>query len=59
MMTQHRCQHCAFRSRFDNNPTSILGKFWRWHIKWCPGWKRYLASLPDEERRSIKDKYSL
>ena len=34
----------------DNNPKSFLGRIWRWHTTWCPGWKAYMKSLPDEER---------
>jgi hypothetical protein len=22
-------------------PTSLLGRIWRWHTRWCPGWKAY------------------
>jgi len=34
-----------------------MGKLWRWHTNWCPGWKRYLESIPEEDRTIIIEKY--
>jgi hypothetical protein len=36
-----------------------LGRIWRWHINWCPGWKRYLKSLSGEERAKLIAQYGL
>jgi hypothetical protein len=36
-----------------------LGRLWRWHAGWCPGWKSYMKSLPEEERRELAEKYDL
>ena len=58
-MAGHHCESCAFRAKYDNKPKSILGKLWRWHAHWCPGWRAYMKSLPDEERRSVAGKYNL
>lgn len=58
-MAESNCTSCAFRGRYDKNPKSILGRLWRWHINWCPGWKSYMKSLPEEERNEIKGKYSI
>ncbi|TKB05683.1 hypothetical protein FCL48_23885 [Desulforhopalus sp. IMCC35007] len=58
-MKQQKCDNCAFRSRYDQNPQSILGRIWRWHINWCPGWKKHIASLPDQERNNISQTYSI
>jgi hypothetical protein len=52
-----RCEKCKFRARYDRNPRSILGRFWRWHIGWCPGWKSYIRTLPAAEREKIQEKY--
>jgi hypothetical protein len=52
------CEACKFRGKYDQNPRSFLGRLWKWHIRWCPGWKQYLKSLPDEERERIQRKYS-
>ena len=51
------CENCKFRAKYDNNPKSLLGRIWRWHIGWCPGWKSYLKSLSEEELIQIKAKY--
>jgi len=42
-----------FRGRYEKNPKSLLGRLWRWHAKWCPGWKRYMKALPEEERTAL------
>ncbi len=55
----HNCEKCKFRAKYDQNPTSFLGKLWRWHTNWCPGWKGYITSLPDEERASIAKMYKM
>jgi hypothetical protein len=56
-MAEPRCGECSFRAKFDNKPKSLLGRIWKWHIKWCPGWKSYIASLPDDEREEVLNKY--
>jgi len=45
------------RARYDRNPKTLLGRLWKWHIGWCPGWKSYLASLPADERKTIMERY--
>jgi len=52
------CEQCKFRGTYDKNPRSFFGRLWKWHIRWCPGWKQYLKSLPEEEREAINRKYS-
>lgn len=54
-----RCHSCPFRARFDKNPQSLLGRIWKWHTNWCPGWKMYMKSLTDAERADVKAKYNL
>ena len=44
------CEHCRWRAKYDRNPQSIIGRIWRWHMRWCPGWKSYLRSLPEDKR---------
>jgi len=51
------CKDCSFRAKYDNNPKSILGRIWRWHAGWCPGWKGYMNSLPEDERVALAEKY--
>jgi hypothetical protein len=40
-----RCANCALRKRAEAKPRSLLGRFWTWHITWCPGWKAYQEVL--------------
>ena len=53
------CETCKFRAKYDNNPKSVLGRIWKWHISWCPGWKSYTGSLSDEMRQARIKKYGL
>jgi hypothetical protein len=57
-MSEQNCANCGFRAKYDNNPNSFLGRLWRWHINWCPGWKGYLTSLPQDERARLAEKYN-
>lgn len=58
-MAEHNCENCAFRAKYDNNPKSILGRIWRWHANWCPGWKKYMKSLADDKRIGLAEKYNM
>ena len=51
------CENCSMRARYDKNPRSLLGRLWRWHATWCPGWKSYMRSLPDQERERLAEQY--
>lgn len=53
------CATCKMRAHYDKAPKSLLGRFWRWHIGFCPGWKGFMASLNEEERQAMKVKYNL
>jgi hypothetical protein len=58
-MAKHNCEDCPVRAKYDKAPKSLLGRFWRWHINFCPGWKGYVKSLDDENRQILKEKYRL
>ncbi len=58
-MSQQGCATCKFREKYDQNPRSLLGRLWRWHAGWCPGFRGYMASLPDADRRALAEKYNL
>jgi len=58
-MAKHSCETCAFRAKYDNNPKSLLGRIWRWHAGWCPGWKAYMRSLEDDKRIELAEKYGM
>ena len=53
------CETCGFRKKYDENPKSFLGKLWRWHINFCPGWKKYFKSLPEEKKIELSNQYDL
>jgi hypothetical protein len=59
MAEKHSCENCGFRARYDNNPKSLLGRIWRWHAGWCPGFKKYITSLPEEQRIEMAQRYRL
>ena len=54
----HNCENCKFRARYDRAPKSLLGRFWRWHINFCPGWRGYFNSLSEEEKAALRLKYN-
>ncbi len=58
-MAESNCDNCTFRAKYDNNPKSFLGKLWRWHASWCPGWKEHMNSKSDEERQKIAEQYNM
>ncbi|MFI3259978.1 MAG: hypothetical protein R3Y16_07790 [Rikenellaceae bacterium] len=52
------CEKCKLRAAYDKNNRSFIGRFWRWHINFCPGWRLYYNSLPQEEQQVICKRYS-
>ena len=45
----HSCENCAWRRRSEAKPDTLLAKIWRWHTRWCPGWKAYQRELAGRE----------
>lgn len=58
-MSDISCENCSFRAKYDNNPKSFLGRIWRWHANWCPGWKAFMNSLKEDERKNLAEKYQM
>ena len=58
-MADKGCENCGWRKKYDDRPKSILGRLWRWHAGWCPGWKAYMRSLPLEEQMALASRYDL
>jgi len=58
-MADHNCPKCGWRKKYDARPRSLLGRLWRFHIRFCPGWKSYMKSLPDDERDALKQRYNI
>jgi hypothetical protein len=57
-MAEGSCAHCSIRAKYDKNPKSFIGRTWRWHISFCPGWKRYFTSLSPEEKTRLAEQYN-
>ncbi len=57
-MKQHKCDNCPLRAKHDKNSKSLTGRFWRWHINFCPGWKAYFTGLPKEEQEALRKQYN-
>lgn len=53
------CKTCKFRAKYDSNPQSFVGRIWRWHIGFCPGWKKYFTGLSKEDKLELSKKYNL
>ncbi len=58
-MAGENCAACGLRKKYDQRPKSFLGRLWRFHANWCPGWKAYMHSLPEEERVGLAEKYGM
>lgn len=43
----YRCARCPFRSHAERKPATLFARLWRWHTRWCPGWKSYQRSLAE------------
>ena len=56
-MAESDCGSCKIKAKYDTNPRSLLGRLWKFHIRFCPGWKAYLVSLPEEQREELFRKY--
>jgi len=46
----HTCETWRIRACAERKPQSIGASIWRWHIKWCPGWKSYQGYLAEQEQ---------
>ena len=33
---KYPCENCKLRAAYDKNPKSLIGRFWRWQINFCP-----------------------
>ncbi|RDU51169.1 hypothetical protein DWU89_00630 [Parabacteroides acidifaciens] len=54
---KHVCTKCPLRAKYDKAPKSLIGRFWRWHIDYCPGWRKYFTSLSKEEQAELRKQY--
>jgi len=47
MTIKSRCGRCKIRDYAERKPNALLSRIWRWHTKWCPGWKAYQRELAE------------
>ena len=52
MEAKSNCESCKLRSYAERKPKSLIAKFWRWHTKWCPGWKAYQRQLAEQQEEA-------
>lgn len=50
------CGDCKLHAFAERKPDSILARLWRWHTKWCPGWKAYQRELAEQEAGSENER---
>ena len=46
------CENCAWRRYAERKPGTLLARIWRWHITWCPGWKKYQRELAESGKQA-------
>ncbi|MBN1265450.1 MAG: hypothetical protein JXA25_08150 [Anaerolineales bacterium] len=46
------CENCPMRRKAEEKPESFMARIWRWHTRWCPGWKAYQAHLAGQDTAS-------
>ncbi|MBE0411016.1 MAG: hypothetical protein IBX69_14950 [Anaerolineales bacterium] len=46
-----RCETCLMRKKAEAKPRSFMARLWRWHTRWCPGWKAYQVHLAHEAQK--------
>lgn len=45
------CATCAMRAKAEENPKGFMSRLWRFHTKFCPGWKAYQKALAEEAKQ--------
>jgi hypothetical protein len=53
------CDNCGFRAKYESSPKSFLGRLWKFHTKFCPGWKKYIHSLSEEDRNALLERLNM
>jgi hypothetical protein len=58
-MSKPGCATCPWRAKYDSKPRSLLGRLWRWHVNFCPGWRAFMAGLPEDQKKAMIERYQL
>ncbi|MFO7877859.1 MAG: hypothetical protein R6U55_14890 [Desulfovermiculus sp.] len=48
-----KCEQCPWRKKAEARPNSWLARLWRWHTRWCPGWKAYMREQKAKEEERV------
>ena len=46
---ESKCATCPMREKAERNPRTFLAMLWRFHTRFCPGWKAYQRELAREK----------
>jgi hypothetical protein len=49
VIMESKCADCAWRKKSEANPRSFMAWLWRFHTKFCPGWKAYQKELAEQK----------
>ena len=53
---KYPCENCKLRAQYDKNPKSLIGRFWRWQINFCPSWRGYFKTMPPAVGEAISSR---
>jgi hypothetical protein len=45
----YACATCEMRRRAEANPRAFISRVWKFHTKFCPGWKAYQVHLASQK----------
>ena len=45
---ESKCADCALRKKAEAKPNTLMARLWRWHTRWCPGWKAYQREFNEQ-----------
>ena len=48
---KYPCENCKLRAAYDKNPKSLIGRFWRWQINFCPAGEATLSHCHQRNRK--------
>ena len=46
---ESKCATCKWREKSEKNPKSFMARLWRFHTRFCPGWKAYQKELAQQQ----------
>ena len=50
------CERCKYKTIYDTNPYSLLGRIWRWHINFCQKLKAFYTNQSEEGKTKLRAK---